>query len=144
MKNLLLAILILAGASLSAQGTQFKAYVQSSFFNVGPGLCDVYIQEGDCASGIMITQGGEIIWTITELGCGISVSELDEAYLNVARYVSNANGKVYLSNVQLMPLYPFQYWEQNETSLIREFKFESILYFVKIDIQPKLSDGKKI
>ena len=144
MKNVLLSICLFIGLSLSAQGTQFKAYVQSSFFEVGPELCDVYIEEGECASGIMITQGGRIVWTITELGCGVSASELDDVYLNVARYVSQANGKVYLSNVQLMPLYPFQYWEQDETSLIREFKFESILYFVKIDIQPKLSDGKKI
>lgn len=144
MKNLLLAILILTGASLSAQGTQFKAYVQSSFFEVGPELCDVYIEEGECASGIMITQGERIIWTITELGCGVSASELDDVYLNVARYNSQANGKVYLSNVRLMPLYPFQYWEQKGTSLIREFKFESIIYFVKIDIQTEYSDGKKI
>lgn len=143
-KFLLLAILILAGASLSAQGTQFKAYVQSSFFKIGSELCRVVIHEGDCASGLMITQGNRIVWTITELKCRIPLSDVDERYLKVAPYRCRKGETTYLSNVALIPMNPFEFWETEGTTLVREFKFEGVRHFIRIEIQAEYSDGKKI
>ena len=144
MKNLLLAICLFIGLSLSAQETEFNAYVKSSFFDGGTELCRVYIYEGDCASGIMISQGGRIVWTITELKCGIPLSEVDERYLDFAPYRLRTGETTYLSNVALMPMNPFEFWETEGTTLVREFKFEGVRHFIRIDIQTDYSDGKKI
>lgn len=144
MKNLLLAICLFIGLSLSAQETEFNAYVKSSFFDGGTELCQVYIHEGDCASGLMITQGNRIVWTITELKCGIPLSDVDERYLKVAPYRLRTGQTTYLSNVALTPMNPFEYWETEGTTLVREFKFEGVRHFIRIDIQSEYSDGKKI
>ena len=144
MKNVLLAICLFIGLSLSAQETEFNAYVKSSFFDGGTELCRVYIYEGECASGLMISQGGRIVWTITELKCRIPLSEVDERYLKVAPYRCRKGETTYLSNVSLMPMNPFEFWETEGTTLVREFKFEGVRHFIRIDIQAEYSDGKKI
>ncbi len=92
----------------------------------------------------MITQGNRIVWTITELKCRIPLSDVDERYLKVAPYRLRTGETTYLSNVALMPMNPFEFWETEGTTLVREFKFEGVRHFIRIDIQAEYSDGKKI
>ena len=92
----------------------------------------------------MISQGSRIVWTITELKCRIPLSDVDERYLKVAPYRLRTGQTTYLSNVALMPMNPFEFWETEGTTLVREFTFEGVRHYIRIDIQTDYSDGKKI